>query len=141
MKGTTMNKLNLLAITFASALLVGCASVPMTSPSLDADAKKFTPDSGQANIYVYRGGGPGTAVTVQTLLDGRVVGSLAPNTYQLLTVAPGQRVLSTGGGAESVEMQKLQAEPGKNYFFRVSLSMGWAAPRVHMKPMGEDEGR
>ena len=136
-----MNKFSLLAIGFASALLVGCASVPMTSATLDADAKRFTPEPGQANIYVHRGGGLGTAVNVQTLLDGRVVGSLAPNTYQLLTVAPGQRVLSTGAGAESVEMQKIIAEAGKNYFFRVSLAMGWAAPRVHLKPMSEDEGR
>jgi hypothetical protein len=113
----------------------------MVSASLDAEAKTFTPEPGKASIYVNRGGGVGTAVTVQTLLDGRVVGSLAPYTFQVLSVTPGPHVLTTGGGAESVEQQKITAEAGRNYFFKLSLSMGWALPRVHLRPMEEREGR
>lgn len=136
-----MKKLIFPALAVCGALLAGCASVPMTSATLDSEGKKFSPEAGKASIYINRGGGLGTAVTVQTLLDGRMVGALAPDTYQLLSVAPGDHVISTGAGAETVEMQKVTAEAGTNYFFKVSLSMGWAAPRVHLKPMTEEEGR
>ena len=136
-----MNRLKLLVVAICSVLLVGCASVPMTSASLDSEAKQFVPQPGKGSIYINRGGGLGTALTVQTLLDGRVVGSLAPNTYQLLSVPPGQHVVSTGAGAESVEQQMIVVEAGKNYFYRLSLAMGWVAPRVHLRPMSEKEGR
>ncbi|MDW8308470.1 MAG: DUF2846 domain-containing protein [Verrucomicrobiales bacterium] len=136
-----MKQGTLVVIGLCGMLLGGCASVPMTSASLDSEAKTFTPPPGKANIYVNRGGGLGTAVTVQVILDGRVVGALAPNTYMLLSVPPGEHVLSTGAGAEKVEIQKLNAEAGKNYFYRVSLAMGWVMARVHLRPMTEEEGR
>jgi hypothetical protein len=85
--------------------------------------------------------GVGAAVPVQMLLDGKIVGSLAPNSYHLLPVAPGRRVLSTGSGLENVETQQFDATAGRNYFFRVSLAMGFAMPRAHLTPVGEDEGR
>lgn len=136
-----MKKLNLLLVAVGCVFLGGCASVPMTSTSLDGEAKRFSPETGKASVYVNRGGGIGTAVTVQTVLDGRIVGSLAPNTYQLLSVSPGERVLSTGAGAENVEQIRFNAEAGRNYFFRVSLAMGWALPRIHLRQIDDEEGR
>ena len=76
-----MRKLSSLMLIACSALLVGCASVPMTSAALDSEAKKFIAEHGKANIYVNRGGELGRSSVFPTLLDGRIVGSLAPNTY------------------------------------------------------------
>lgn len=132
--------LNFMLAVIGLAVLSGCASVPMTSAALDAEGKKFVPESGKASIYVNRAGGMGTAVTVQTVLDGRIVGALAPNTYQLLSVTAGQHILSTSG-LENVEQVKIDAEAGNNYFYRLSLGMGWMTPRAHIKSVDEEEGR
>jgi hypothetical protein len=134
-------KTKLIIIGLAALLAAGCASVPMTTGSLDLKAKKFAPDPGKASIYVNRDGGIGTAVTIQTVLDGRIVGSLAPHTYQFLSVTSGEHVLSTGAGTQNVEQEKLNVEAGKNYFFKVGLAMGWVSPRVHLEQIDEQEGR
>ena len=123
-------------------LIAGCASVPMTPSTLDVDAKKFQPEPDKANLYVNRKGGfAGGGVIIQIVLDGRIVGSLAPSTYQLLSVVPGEHVLTTSGQFENAVQVKVNAEQGKNYFFDVGLSMGWTLPHVNLKQTGEEEGR
>ncbi|MEZ6243599.1 MAG: DUF2846 domain-containing protein [Phycisphaerales bacterium] len=135
-----MRKHCLLACVLATALLGGCASVPMTSASLDSEAKNFTPEPGKASIYVNRGGGIGTALVFQTVLDGRIVGSLAPHTYQLLSVPPGEHTLAVTS-AENVEQMQFTADAGENYFFKVSVSMGWATGHARLEAIDEERGR
>ncbi len=91
-----MKKSAILLTTITCALLVGCASVPMTSPTLDSQAKAFTPEPGKASIYVLRGsgGGFGSGVLFHTALDGLIAGSLAASTYQFLSVSPGEHTLT-----------------------------------------------
>lgn len=125
----------------ALILLTGCASVPMADTSLDYEAKKFNPESGKANIYINRGGGVGTALTLQTIFDGRITGTLAPHTYQLLSVPAGDHVVSIGGENQNAAQSKFKAELGKNYFFDVGFSMGWVSPRVHLEMVDEQTGR
>jgi len=136
-----MNKLNVLALMVCGALLAGCASVPMASAHLDLEAKKFIPDPGKASVYVSRGVGTAWGYPVQIVLDGRIVGSLAQSTYQMLRVPPGDHIISTGGQFENVDQVKFTAEAGKDYFFDVGFGMGWAQPRVHLEQLGEEEGR
>jgi len=153
-----MKALGPLTNVVCSALLLGCAaSAPMTSASLDAEAKTFTPEAGHANVYVARPGTfVGAALTVQTLLDDRSVGPLAPGTYQLLSVAPGKHVVSTvlapprgqrvGSpiivGPERV-FGYVTAEAGKNYFFELSLGTGLdpGQPRSFLRLITEQPGR
>ena len=136
-----MRRMSAIYLLVCVVLLVGCASVPMTSESLDAEGKKFIPEPGTASIYVYRGTGPiGTAVLFETILDGRVVGSLAPGTYQLLTVSPGQHTLVVHA-QENVQQQKVLAEAGRTYFFRASTDIGLVSARVYLQPVDEQEGR
>ena len=136
-----MKELVLLTGVVCSALLVGCASAPMTSASLDEEGKKFTSEPGRANIYVARPGKfVGGALNVETSLDGRPVGPLAPGTYQLLSVAPGKHQVSTlivGLFA----FGNLTAEADKNYFFQITLSMNWLQPRHDLGLITEKEGR
>lgn len=140
MKGITMNKLILLAFVIGSGLFAGCASVPMTSSTLDSEAKNFNPEQGKVNIYIQRGGGMGLILVFQTVLDGRIAGSLAPDTFQLLSVSPGEHTVAVSG-MENTQEQKLTAEAGKDYFYRVTVHMGWETGRAHIDPMSEDEGR
>jgi hypothetical protein len=141
-KENTVKKSNLLIIVSCCTLLVGCATAPMTSPTLDADAKTFAPAPGKANIYVYRDGRfTGSAVTYQAALDGRITGILAPNTFELLSVDPGSHTLSAVGEMRKVESQKFDAEAGRNYFYDFYAEMGWWQPVLCFKAMSDDEGR
>ena len=134
-----MKALGLFTNVVCSILLFGCAATaPMTSASLDAQAKTLTPETGRANVYVARPGTfVGAALAVQTLLDDRPAGSLAPGTYQLLSVAPGKHVISTileapagqrTGSPVILGPERafgyVTAEAGKNYFFELSLGSG-----------------
>lgn len=137
----TMKSVALFLLGGAALLLASCASVPMASATDDAAAKRFETSPDQANVYVYRGSGVGTALTVQMIVDGRITGSLAPNTYQMTRVSPGSHVISTGGAFENVERSTVNAAGGRNYFFKVGPTMGLVLARVKLEPVDETTGR
>jgi hypothetical protein len=134
-----MKKFNPLAIAVCGYLLAGCASVPMTSASLDSEAKQFTPKPGMASIYVCRTSAGGV-LKFQTMLDGRPVGGLVSNTYQMLSVPPGKHTVYASS-EENVQHHKVMAEAGKNYFFKISVTMGWGSGRALLEPVTEEEGQ
>jgi len=135
-----MKKLNLFVLALSGLLLVSCASVPLASSSADAEAKQFTPQSGRASIYVTRSFGVGSAIIFQTILDGRITGALAPNTYQLLSVPPGQHTLIVTA-TENIQQTTMIVQPGRNYFVEVSVSMGWIKGRANIQSIADAEGR
>lgn len=135
-----MRLTNVLYLVVASVLAGGCASVPMSSEPLDAEGKEFTTAPGHASIYVYRGSGTGTAVIFEVLLDGRIAGFLATNTYLLLSVSPSQHTLIVKS-SENAQQHKILAETRKQYFFKVSPSLGMLRATVHSQPVDQEEGR
>ncbi len=60
--------------------------------------RDFTPKSGKASVYVCRRGFAGSAVMLHVFLDGQVWEPLANNTFQLMTVSPGQHSVVVAGG-------------------------------------------
>ena len=139
-----MKELVLLTGVVCSALLVGCASAPRTSTSLDEEGKKFTSEPGRANIYVARPGKfVGAGLNVETSLDERSGGPVAPGTYQLLSVAPGKHAVSIVIPAMPFGHvgQDLTAEADKNYFFKITLSMEFLEGRCDFGQLTEEEGR
>ena len=126
----------------AFLLLSGCASSPMAPESLDAEAKQFaTPPPGKANIYVYRESFFfGAAVPFQAVLDGRIAGSLAANTYLLVSVPVGQHALMVTA-YENSQLERITAETGRRYFFKAVAVPGLVSPRVALEPVNEQEGR
>jgi len=138
-----MKKLNILAIAVGSFLLAGCATAPMTSASSDAEAKQFKPDPGMASIYIFRNFALetlGNANDYKTMLDGRFTGVLAPGTYQLLTVPPGEHVLSLAGSHED----KVTVEAGKNYFFKITYPVAMRlvfGDVFNFESVSEEQGR
>ena len=132
----------MLFVALALLSLAGCAAtVTMAPPAEDAAAKQFAPASNQANIYVAREDKfTGSAVAFEFLLDGRGAGSLAPGTFLLLEVEPGEHVLSSTG-AENQEVVRLTAEAGKNYFYQVEPKMGWVKARLAITQLDDDAGR
>jgi uncharacterized protein DUF2846 len=132
-KRNPMKKMNLFVMAVCGFLLAGCASVPMTSAPLDSQAKQFAPEAGKSSIYVYRSGIIGQALVFQVMLDGRIVGAVAPDTYQLLSVPPGDHTVAVFS-PENLQQQKVTAVGGRNYFFKVTVSMGWATGHANIDP-------
>jgi hypothetical protein len=122
---------------------MGCASAPVAPSVADTEAKTFVPEAGKANLYILRGHGPGTEHLFAVVLDDRTAGWLAPDTYQMLSVAPGKHVVAvvtelTGDTAEEVEVN---AVAGQNRFYLASLRATFGEDRAHLKPLSDAEGR
>jgi Protein of unknown function (DUF2846) len=132
----TVASLCLVAIAF------GCATVPETATSADIQAKQFQAVSDKAVVYLYRqSNGFGDTLDANTHLDGQLIGALAPNTYQMIDVAPGHHTLSVAGPTNS-EQADLEAAAGKVYFYAVSIK--WAGPMIrhrHIEAVSEADGR
>lgn len=120
-----MKKLSPSLLLLGTVLLVGCIHVQMASPTLDAAAKNFETEPVKANIYITRTSKWWIAneFAAQILMDGRVAGSLAPNTYAMLSVSPGRHIvaLSLEG---NVNQKVVEVDPGKNYFFEFKRIAG-----------------
>jgi hypothetical protein len=123
-----------------AVLLAGCATVPMAAVSQDIDAKKFAPPPGQAHVYVFRGRGLGMALAFQVILDGKVVGSIAPDTYHLMAVDPGDHTIAASSN-ENAKLIRFRAAAGQNYFFEIDVRMGWVSGRVGLEQVDEEAGR
>jgi hypothetical protein len=123
------------------ALGVGCATVPMTNASADADARTFQTAPGMANIYICRGEGLAPELLAYTHLDGKLIGALAHGTYQVVSVTPGSHIVTTSGPT-NVEQLLVDAIAGNSYFFIVTIR--WAGPGIrhrHIEAMSDADGR
>lgn len=134
--------IKLVGVFCALAILGGCAAtVPMTSSTDDAAAKTFQPNPAKASVYIVRGYGINPEHLIMTQVDGLNVGSLAPNTYMLITLNPGQHVLSVVGPTNQEDLS-LTVAAGQLYF--VQTSMIWAGPgerHRHIEAMTDADGR
>ncbi|HTV48812.1 MAG TPA: DUF2846 domain-containing protein [Phycisphaerae bacterium] len=120
----------------------GCATVPTTDTSANAAAKTFEPELGMASVYLCRPSAViGDTLVAQTELDGQMIGALAPNTFLLVSVAPGQHTFTVVGPTNE-EQTSIDAVAGNVYFFKVSIT--WAGPGVrhrHIEAMSDADGR
>lgn len=134
--------INLAGVFCALAMLAACAAtVPMTSSTDDAAAKMFQPNPAKASVYIVRGYGINPEHLIMTQVDGINVGSLAPNTYMLVTLNPGQHVLSVVGPTNQEDLP-ITVAAGQLYF--VQTSMIWAGPgdrHRHIEAMTDADGR
>ena len=135
-----MNALKLTVALLTLLTVSGCATTPMTTATDDADAKTFTPPKGKANLYVYRGGGVGSAVAFPLTLDGRRVGTMVPSTYACLSVSPGNHSL-TMDSLENAQVKTVDAKAGALYFFRVEPTIGLLVARVKLSTVDEATGK
>ena len=124
-------------------LLTSCATnVPMASLEQDMMAKKFHAPSDNALMYVIRPSiHTGWMMNIPVMVDRLALGNLKNGSYALMPVAPGEHVISWMGNFEGDSFLKLKTEPGKLYFIKMYLSMGWAAAKINMETMSEDEGK
>lgn len=107
--------------------------------SLDTDAKRFSPPPDKANLYLTRTSSLGVAVLFQVYLDGKLAGSVAPDTYLLFEVEPGKHQVSVIT-EESQAALTVDAAPGGNYFVNVVPKFGWQHARAGLEELARDDG-
>ena len=119
--------------------LVGCASVPMGDPKLDAELKAFPVKPNVAGVYIYRNETLGAAITLPVELDGKHLGRTASKTYFYEEVAPGKHTVTSRG--ENDDTISFDAIAGKLYFIWQEIKMGFFQPRTKVHLVNEEEGR
>lgn len=127
------------ALALLSALLGGCAAVPMASNEADKEAKQFQPRPGMANIYLYRNETFGAAIAMTVSLNGKVMGRTGANTYFVWEVPPGRYEIVSH--TENVAKITLEARPNRNHFVWQEVKMGMWSAGSHLVEVGEEEGR
>ncbi len=136
--------MNLRAVfaSFIAVLLVGCASVPMESKEASDKAKQFSaPTKGMAGVYVYRGGGPGTALKKDILIDGKCIGESAPNVFFYEEVAGNQEHTISTESEFSPNELKLNTLSDMLYFVRQYIKLGVFVGGANLEVVEEANGK
>lgn len=137
---TIRRAVRLVCVTAVAIAAGGCASVTLAPDDLDAQAKRFRPQAGKANVYLTRTSPLGGAFLFQVFLDGKLAGSIAPNTYLLFEVEPGERRLAVTT-PESQFVAGLTAAASESYFIEVMPVLGMMNPRAELVALAPEEGR
>jgi len=132
-------RLLIAAIALLTALLGGCAAVPMASNEADATAKQFQPRPGMSNIYLYRNETFGAAIAMTVSLNGKVMGRTGANTYFLWEVPPGKYEIVSH--TENLAKITIEARPNRNHFVWQEVKMGMWTAGSNLVEAGEEEGR
>jgi hypothetical protein len=136
-----MNKIIFAAVILSSALLGGCASVPLASTAENATAKSFpAPESGKAGLYVYRDSFVGKALKKDVYLDGRCLGETADRVYFYQQISASQPHTLGTESEFSPNNLTLNVAPGKNYFVRQYIKMGVFVGGAGLEQVPESEG-
>lgn len=131
-----------LVVFLAFLSLCGCTTLKMASNAQDADAKEFHPPQGKANLYVIRRTAAWDNFTLYQLsIDGRPLGQLATDTYQMASLSPGDHTLEIRGN-DLVTTVKITAEADKNTFYQTELKRGTSGAQLEVSPvLFEEIGR
>ncbi len=128
-------------VSLATVLFVGCASVPMASKESSDRAKLFGPPSqGQAGLYIYRGGGPGTALKEDIWVDGKCIGESAPNVFFYEEVAGNQEHTVSTESEFSPNALKIATASDINYFIRQYIKLGVFVGGANLEVVDEVDG-
>ena len=98
-----------------------------------AEALKFSPPPGMANLYIIRREAYlGAAFNIGISLDGRQIGSLQTGSFLLKPISPGNHILSSFTQGETAT-KTFQASAGQNIFFDIKGDMGffWMGTSIH----------
>ena len=98
-----------------------------------AEALKFSPPPGMANLYIIRREAYlGAAFNIGISLDGRQIGNLQTGSFLLKPISPGNHILSSFTQGETAT-KTFKASAGQNIFFDIKGDMGffWMGTSIH----------
>src|SRR5512146_1042359 len=125
------------------ALLTGCAAtVPMAPKEQSSGSKMFrSPPANMAGVYIYRENSAfGKALTKTISIDGVAIGESAPGVFFHKEVKPGEHTVATQDEFGENTL-KLNAETGKNYFFRQYMKWGTFKGSAGIEAVSEEVGK
>lgn len=132
----------ILAIAITLSLLSGCASVPMETSENTQLARQFNPPAdGKAGLYIYREGGPGTALKKDIWVDEKCIGESAPNTFFYEEVIGNKEHKISTESEFSPNDLLLTTTSGQNYFVKQYLKFGVFVGGANLKVVDEFEGK
>lgn len=125
--------------------ITGChANIKMAEQSQDEASKKFrAPSSNKAGIYIYRRDRffiDASDRSPYLAVDDVKIGMTRPSTFYHIEVARGKHTISTESTFGYNEL-KLNAEGGKNYYFRQYLKPGPGKVGSELEAQTETEGK
>lgn len=121
-------------------LLCGCVSVPLARPAIDQQVKVLQPPAGTAAVFIYRPSAvmAGTGVMLGVLLDEARVSRLAPGSFAVVHVRPGEHKLVVV--ASALAERSFVAEAGRRYYFRAEPAFQWSGgPGVELVQVLEEQ--
>jgi hypothetical protein len=136
-----MHICKVLSILLFPIMVSACASIPLSSPSEDAEAKRFEATAGTSKIYIYRKKAfSGSAIKLPLSLDSVEKGPLASGTFFLWNVAPGKHEIFCSGTTDS--SLTIDTQPGKLYFVQQILTeQQVSTPGCLLRQMDEQKAK
>jgi hypothetical protein len=137
-----MKRLSIVAAAaLAAGLLGGCTPASHSIAPLEqtAQARLFEPVPDQSVIYLLRDFGDIWTGHVQVLLNGREMGSTAPDTYFRWQVAPGEHLIVSATTPPAV--LKLKTAPGGVYFVWQDINPGLLRTRSDLRQVDSTTAR
>lgn len=130
------------AIVIATALISGCASVPMESKEASVKAKQFNPPSaGNSGLYIYRDSFVGKALKKDIWLNGKCLGESAPDVFFYDEVKGDQEHKLSTESEFSPNDLVIQTMAGQNYFIRQYIKLGVFVGGANLELVSEDEAK
>jgi len=118
-----MRKIFILAVCIF--LFSGCAATSMIAPDRKID---LTPRADSSKLIIIRDTIFGTAIVFWNYLDGKLIGETKGKTYFATNVEPGPHYVVVA--SENTAVAHLNFEPGKIYYLREGVTVGWWRART-----------
>lgn len=133
-------KLGLLSLSLS--LITGCAQVPMADKNASNKAKLFEkPAAGYSGIYVYRLGGPGTALKKDVHINGNCLGETAPYMFFYEQVPAGKQYKISTESEFSANDIYLNARDQEIYYIKQYMKMGLFVGGADLLEVNEHTGK
>lgn len=131
----------ILALIFASFLLVGCAGGPKADKAADLQAKQFIkPTNGTSNLYIYRNELFGGAINMDVYVDNQRITTTGPKTYIVKNLPAGEHKIE-GKGFEGTSILKLNMLPNTIHYVWQEVKMGFIGARNRLHEVSEQQGK
>lgn len=125
----------LLILSICLILLSGCAATSMVAPDRKPD---LAPRTDMATLVILRDTSFGFAIVFWNYLDGKLIGETKGKTYFVTRVKPGPHYVVVA--TENRAVAHLDFQPGKIYYLREGVLMGWWRARTNgFSPVNQQE--
>lgn len=114
------------------------ANGTLTRKEKDALARDLKPADGKALVYILRPSGAAALIRMGVRCDGVHIGSTKAGNYVYTMLDPGKHVLMST--SENHLKMEITVEPGKIYYVKQEVLMGFAIAETDLQLLDEKDG-